>query len=559
MAISPPLPPKCPFCHNSVEPPKEVEPKRLGDFAYGKCQCGAVYVYDVTGHNLGAAFVEALGYGCNFDWDLAWELVPNEDYEERLIERYDLKTHKVYLGGRTEDERTVRGVLLFLSFSDEIRALKTSPSKPSLAKIENKTKREVKELTLPTKTYSKREVKSVVQKGGPGFLEKITEMAIHDPKVLNRLQQILYSPDPVLRWRAIEAIGTASGEVFKVRPNFVGEFLRRLLYSASDSAASNWGAIEAAGEIIKNVPKAFDPFIRELLALMRFEDSQASVLWALTRIAETHPEKVKERAFFPLIEKLTSDLPEVRGLAAKVLGLLKANECINSLRRLVDDKAEFQILTQNGYEYTNVGQLAQDALDMITNEVKEMDEQNLNETIKEGERLFKEGEILTNQGRSLDALEKLEEALSIFEDQSYEKGIANCCEKLGDVHCFRGNLGKALPLYQRALTICHKKGDPIGEVILIEKIIDLYRRQGEHERCAPYYMRALEIAEATGDAGKAGYYLTGLGDVYERQGELHKALDAYKTAHSIFMKTKALERARILAEGIAKLEEMLDI
>ena len=557
MAVSPPFPPKCPFCHKLIEAPKELEPKRLGDFAYGRCQCGAVYVYDVTGHNLGAAFSEALGYGCNFDWDLAWELVPDEDYEERLIERYDLKTHKVYPAGRTEDERTVRGVLLFLSFSEEIKGVK-GPT-PPVDQREDGGSRQDPGPSTPTRHYSKREVKAVVQGGDPEYLDKIAIMASQDPKVLNRLQQLLYTPDPTIRWRAIGAIGMASKAAFKRRPNFVGEFLRRLLYSASDSAATNWGAIEAAGEIIRNIPKTFDPFIRELLALMRFEDSQASVLWALSRIAEAHPQEVKERAFFPLIEMLSSELPEVRGLAARVLGLVGAKECINSLRRLVNDEAEFPLFTRNGYETVNVGELAQEAIDKIEDEGAKMDERELNEKVKEGERLFKEGEVLTNQGRSLDAIEKLEEALSIFEDESYEKGIANCCEKLGDVHCFRGNLGKALPLYQRALTICHKKGDPISEIILIEKIIDLYRRQDDHEKCAPYYMRALEIAESTGDAGKAGYYLTGLGDVYQRQGEFHKALDAYKTAHSIFMKTKALERARILAEGIARIEEMLDI
>ncbi len=55
----------------------------------GRCQCGAVYASDETGHNVGAAMVEALVYACNDDWDLAWSLVPEDDYLTGRLENYD--------------------------------------------------------------------------------------------------------------------------------------------------------------------------------------------------------------------------------------------------------------------------------------------------------------------------------------------------------------------------------------------------------------------------------------------------------------------------------------
>jgi hypothetical protein len=57
----------------------------------GSCSCGAVYACDETGHNLGSAMIEALVFGCNMDWDLAWGLLPEEDYLEKLVENYDLE------------------------------------------------------------------------------------------------------------------------------------------------------------------------------------------------------------------------------------------------------------------------------------------------------------------------------------------------------------------------------------------------------------------------------------------------------------------------------------
>ena len=71
----------CPYCDSHIESPHDIT-TRLGNiFSGGKCGCGAVYVYDGSGHNLGDAYVDGLAYACDGDWDRAWSLVPDEDYE----------------------------------------------------------------------------------------------------------------------------------------------------------------------------------------------------------------------------------------------------------------------------------------------------------------------------------------------------------------------------------------------------------------------------------------------------------------------------------------------
>ena len=553
-------PPRCPFCDQPIDPPREPGPERPGDFAHGECLCGAVYVHDVTGYDLGAAFVEALGYGTDFNWDLAWDLVPQEDYEERYLEQYDLRTHMIHPSGRTEDERRVRGILLFLKFVDEIREFRAGPTTGSPRKrpqaLTTAPDPADKGSMPPKISFSKRDVKKAV--AGNDYANTITHMATQDPKVLNRLQQLLYTPDPTARWRTIESIGAAARVIHEYRPGFVGEFLRRLLYSASDSAATNWGAIEAAGEIIRNIPAHFNAFIRELISLMRFEDSRVNVLTALERIAESHPKLLKQKTFFDLIRFLDTKAPEVRGLTARILGKIEARECMNAIEKLTHDHTEFSLTTPHGEERFTVSALAMEALKKLKGESPAVKDVEYSETLKKGLRIFQEAEVLFNQGRTLDAVDRYEEALGIFEDESFHKGIANACEKLGDLHCFRGNLNQALPFFQRALTICNKQNDPIGEVIILDKIIDFYKRQGKHDQCLPYYLRALELAEMASDAARAGYYLTGLGDIYQGRGELEKALDAYRTAHGIFIKVRQLERAKIIEEGIASIEKSLD-
>jgi tetratricopeptide (TPR) repeat protein len=173
--------------------------------------------------------------------------------------------------------------------------------------------------------------------------------------------------------------------------------------------------------------------------------------------------------------------------------------------------------------------------------------------------LYREAKILSVQGRSLDALEKFEKALDIYEAvEGKEVEIANICEQIGDLRTMRGNFKGAIPAYQRSLAICEKNKDPISTVLLAEKIIDLYRQLEDLDKTLPYYFRALELVEKIQDASRAGLYLTGIGDIYQKKGDLDKALDAYKTAHKIFKSTAVSEeRAKILEKGIKGIEEAM--
>jgi tetratricopeptide (TPR) repeat protein len=178
--------------------------------------------------------------------------------------------------------------------------------------------------------------------------------------------------------------------------------------------------------------------------------------------------------------------------------------------------------------------------------------------LSKAEALYREAKTMSVQGRSLDALEKFEEALEIYETaDGKDVEVANICEQIGDLRTMRGNFKGAIPAYQRALAICEKKHDPVSIVLLAEKIIDLYRQLEDLDKTLPYYFRALEFVEELKDAGRAGLYLTGIGDIYQKRDELDKALDAYRTAHGIYQSTASRERMEILEKGIKIIEEAI--
>jgi len=83
---------RCPFCDSSIEEPKEIQSRFGNIITGGNCSCGAVYVYDRTGHNMGEAYVDVLTLASEGDLDKAWSMTPGEDYD--LLElTYNTRRH----------------------------------------------------------------------------------------------------------------------------------------------------------------------------------------------------------------------------------------------------------------------------------------------------------------------------------------------------------------------------------------------------------------------------------------------------------------------------------
>ena len=84
---------RCPFCDSPLEEPMDMRSRFGNTVAGGSCTCGAVYVYDRSGHNMGDAYVDALNLAYDGDLEKGWSMTPGEDYE--LLElTYNSRRHK---------------------------------------------------------------------------------------------------------------------------------------------------------------------------------------------------------------------------------------------------------------------------------------------------------------------------------------------------------------------------------------------------------------------------------------------------------------------------------
>ncbi len=348
----------CPFCGRLVPPPENLG-FQFSDFDAGFCDCGAVYVSDVTGHNQGAAFMEALILACGGNWELAWELTPEEDYREHVLEHYDQKTHQIV---REEGGPSVRGVLYFLRLADDIRGL--SAEKIAKLKAERRAREEGPPPGFRPRKLRRQEAEELLQSGNT---RELLLHARYQPLNLRTYQKLLYHADPLLRWKAVLLLGQAAREILKSRPELVADLVKRLIYASADSAASAWGALETVGEIIRHAPERFGLFVKNLFAFLKYPEFRPAALWALARIGEKEPSLIRREPALMLLKFLDDRDPQTKAMAVYACGKIGLSEAAPKLEELLDDDTEIELFEPESLalKKMSLGQLARETLNQF--------------------------------------------------------------------------------------------------------------------------------------------------------------------------------------------------
>ena len=362
--------PWCPFCGQKVGRATDSAERKMHEFPVGRCQCGAVYVSEATGHNVGAAIVEALLYACDGNADFAWELIPEDDYLTGRVENYDEVSHQV-IAKKNLDGRGVRGILYFVRLHTDI------------SEIAKKIQRKAEESSLDSnvevggqglaveppadekrrkKRANKKSVENLVTRGD---VDSLVQLCFDDKKTFRLMQRLLYDPLEEGRWYAAWIIGRVSARVSTRKPGQVSEMLHRLFEACSDSAASPWGMIETLGYIISMRPDIFGAFSKHLLNYLGDSSTRPQVLWALAEIAGNRPDLIRDMPFYSLFDLLQDPDPGVRGNTARLLGRIQAGEAATQLMGLNGDAEEFSICLDGELMTSTVAAEAATAIEVI--------------------------------------------------------------------------------------------------------------------------------------------------------------------------------------------------
>jgi len=369
-----PRPPWCPFCGQKVGRPSDAPARKMTEFPVGRCQCGAVYSCDITGHNVGAAMVETLVYACDNNPDFAWELLPEDDYLTGRVEDYDDVSHQV-IPTRNLDGRAVRGVLYFVRLHTDIKdiAERIAQKKDDIREHnvpDWKSKNSVLVEPAPDahrvrQKANKKLVQGLVQQTD---IDGLVALCFDDRKTLRLMQRLLYDPVPEHRWHIAWVMGRVVARTSTREPGPVSELLHRLFEACSDSAATPWGMIETIGFVISLRPDIFGAFTRYLFNYLGDVSTRNTALWALGEIAVSRPDLVRDLPFYRLFPLLQHENGETRGHVARLMGLIKASEATMQLMALGSDNEEFSYCVEGELVRSTVAEQAGKALEAIRSE-----------------------------------------------------------------------------------------------------------------------------------------------------------------------------------------------
>jgi HEAT repeat protein len=200
-----------------------------------------------------------------------------------------------------------------------------------------------------------------------GRYEAIVELAPRTKRVLSFLTALTYDSDPLICWRAVEALGLAAGRIADDDPEFVRNHLRRLMWLLNDeSGGIGWRAPEAMGEVLRSRPARFTEFVPIVLSFLDMEEEDAvrfrpGTLWAIGRMGQVMPEAVQP-AVARIILCLDDTNPQTRGLAIWCLRQLGAVEHLASHDALLTDEGPVNLYTDGRLVTKSVAQLARAAL-----------------------------------------------------------------------------------------------------------------------------------------------------------------------------------------------------
>jgi len=188
-------------------------------------------------------------------------------------------------------------------------------------------------------------------------------------QIINPLLSFIQSGNEKVKWGAVKATGQVVSRLAESDLEAARVIMRRLMWSLNDeSGGIGWGSPEAMGEILAAHSGLAQEYAVILLSYAReggnyleHEGLQRGLMWGIGRLSEKRPELVGGATAF-LLPYLESQDEVIRGLAARIMGLLQVKEALPWLRKLTQDDSSLVTMVGNHLTPVRVKDLAQEAL-----------------------------------------------------------------------------------------------------------------------------------------------------------------------------------------------------
>lgn len=208
-------------------------------------------------------------------------------------------------------------------------------------------------------------------------LDDLTDFPLR--KVLNPLISLFCSTDPLIRGRAVTAVGVVVEELARQDREAARIVMRRFMWMLNDeSGGIGWGVPEAMAEVMARDEKLADEFADILVSYMdeqgnylEYEALQRGLMWGLARISENRADHVRRAADYLPAFVHSSD-PAIRGPALEAAARIMGEDARGYLECALEDDAEFLHYERGELScisVKNMGRRAMKILDSMTGSV----------------------------------------------------------------------------------------------------------------------------------------------------------------------------------------------
>jgi len=194
-------------------------------------------------------------------------------------------------------------------------------------------------------------------------LDGLADLAERKRRALGQLISLTFDSDPLVGWRAVEAMGVAADRIAEDDPDHVRQHLRRLYWLLSEeSGGICWRAPEGMAEIVRRRPRMFDDYVSIIVSLigqMAEEDLayfRPGILWSIGRLGPL-AEKEIDAAEPEINASLDHHDPQVRGIAAWCLGQCGRGQLLAGREDLLSDQCPVDLFEDGDLVCLTVGEL----------------------------------------------------------------------------------------------------------------------------------------------------------------------------------------------------------
>ena len=194
-------------------------------------------------------------------------------------------------------------------------------------------------------------------------LQPIIEAAKRDRSIIRMLISLVYDKEHLQSWRAIEAIGLASGEIAKTNVDVIRNLSQRFLWMMRDESGNGPGsAPELLGEIVRSTPDAFADIGQIVISFHEEKMLRRGVMRAIWRIVEKRPDLLTmTQTFMEQKLCLDDDDADVRAYALMIAGALGLKEFLPVVEKLRNDASPVKIYDNGEFMVTSVAEIANTA------------------------------------------------------------------------------------------------------------------------------------------------------------------------------------------------------